>query len=71
MTIETKQLGLAAYIQMNGGQLVKVNHPRGSKSFVFESDKSLTEWQIEYSNSCCSKHDSILCDLRNLIRDNN
>lgn len=61
-TIETKKLGLAAYIKTNGCKLVGMN----GKAFVFESEKELRVWEIEYNNSCCQKHDQAVCELRKL-----
>jgi hypothetical protein len=60
MILAVNHLGLAAYIKMCGGQLLSVS----GKTFTFESDRPLSDWRVEYSNSCCSRHDSILCELR-------
>lgn len=61
-TIETRKLGLAAFIQINGSKLVGMN----GRAFVFESEKQLRDWEIEYANSCCQKHDQSVCELRKL-----
>ena len=63
MQIAIKQLGLAAYIKMQGGQLVKVEN----RQFFFESEKSEAQWRVEYNNSCCMKHDTTLCELRRFL----
>ncbi len=63
-TIRTKKLGLAAYLVSNGVHLREVTT---DKFFVFESERNLQLWQIEYTNSCCSKHDACLCELRKMI----
>lgn len=60
MQIAIGQLGLAAYIQMKGGVLEKVEN----KVFYFESDKSAHDWRVEYNNSCCMMHDTLVCELR-------
>jgi len=65
MRLEVRNIGLAAYCKMHECQLLEISP---NKTFVFDSDRSYSDWQIEYSNSCCSKHDSILCDLRDMIR---
>ena len=63
--VHVKQLGLAAYMKMKGCNLLRVNE---GKAFVFESEKSFSEWRIEYTNSCCSRHDAEVCELRNFLR---
>lgn len=63
--IETQNLGLAAYIKMNGGQVVSV----ANRTYVFNTPdkKTLDEWTVEYSNSCCQKHDNELMGLRKMM----
>lgn len=63
-TISVSQLGLAAYIRMRGAPLVDV---RG-KQFVFETERDIHFWRIEYANSECSRHDALVCELRNSLR---
>lgn len=63
MLVQTRKLGLAAYIKMQGGTLIKAD----KGNFEFESDTPLQSWEIEYSNSCCHRHDSELINLRNLL----
>ena len=60
--VETPQLGLAAYIKMKGGELLEVKNG----SFRFKTYQPLKEWQMEYANSCCQRHDQELVHLRNL-----
>lgn len=62
---KVRQLGLAAYIKMKGAILIKYD----SGFFTFESTKSLDDWNVEYTNSCCSLHDSELCKLRRIKGD--
>lgn len=62
--IKVKQLGLAAFIRMEGAELVKVE----DKHFLLESEKTLEEWRIAYSNSCCMKHDSLVCEMRYFLK---
>lgn len=64
MKISVSQLGLAAYIQMRGLQLQGVK----DKQFIFESDKTISEWRVEYSNSESSRHDALVCELREHLR---
>ncbi len=67
MVINTSDLGLAAYMKMQGCKLVTVN----DREFVFESEvKNETEWKVEYLNSCCHFHDCELMTLRKLIAPN-
>ena len=63
MTVQVSNLGLAAYMKMHGAVLLDM----AGKEFVFESDKSVVEWKIDYSNSCCSRHDSFVCELRTFL----
>ena len=64
MVIETNDLGLAAYIKMNGQKLMSIN----GKVFVFESERELDDWYVEYSNSCCHRHDTELLNLRKMMK---
>lgn len=63
--MEIRDLGLAAYLKMNGVRLLNV---REGNVFVFEGgSKSAKEWELEYVNSCCFKHDRELMSLRKLM----
>jgi len=64
MRVETRKLGLAAFIKMHNEKLLEVN----SGKFIFESEKSESEWEVEYLNSCCHRHDTELIHLRKLLR---
>lgn len=64
MQISTPHLGLAAYIKMKGDPLLRVE----GKVFFFESARSVQEWRTEYSNTDCMRHDSLVCDLRNFMK---
>ncbi len=64
MKIAVNQLGLAAYIKMSGAELLEVE----GKTFIFESEKSVAAWRIEYNNSCCMKHDTLVCELRHHLK---
>lgn len=63
-TIAVTHLGLAAYIKMKGATLLRVV----GREFTFSSDKSLDDWRVEYNNSCCMRHDSIVCELRHFLK---
>ena len=65
MRVETRDLGLAAYMKMNGSELVDFFKP--NRVFIFESDRDETAWRIEYLGSACHKHDRELMDLRRLF----
>lgn len=60
MRISVSQLGLAAYIKMKGEKLVEV----AGRNFVFETERPVSEWRVEYANSESSRHDAVLCELR-------
>jgi hypothetical protein len=64
MIIQVNALGLAAFIKMKGCTLLKVE----KKVFHFDSERSAAEWRLEYSNSDCQRHDALVCELREHIR---
>ena len=64
MIVRLRQLGLAAFIRMGGGKLMEVE----GGEFAFQTDKTLEEWRVEYSNSCCMKHDALVCELRHHLK---
>lgn len=64
MQIETRKLGLAAYIKMQGGALIEC----AGRVYKFESDRAVEDWEVEYLNSCCHRHDTELINLRKLLR---
>lgn len=64
MRVETRKLGLAAFIKMNGGQLVKYESGR----FHLDADKTEQQWEVAYMNSCCHRHDTELVNLRKLMK---
>jgi len=66
--VKVKRLGLAAYMKLNGAQFRGHSPlPNFKGNFLFDTDKSLKEWEVEYLNSCCSKHDSEVMTLRKFI----
>lgn len=62
--VSVTHLGLAAYIRMKEAKLIRVD----GKAFVFESDRSIGDWRVEYNNSCCMKHDTFVCELRHHLK---
>lgn len=68
MRIEVRGLGLAAYVGENGGTLIGCDD---SNVFTFESDKPKMEWEVEYENSCCSRHDSRVMAYRKFMKKRN
>ena len=66
--VETRKLGLAAYIKMQGGTLKDVEQETNTFQFEQESDKTVHDWEFEYVNSCCHRHDTELVNLRKLLR---
>ena len=68
MSLETRKLGLAAYIKMHGGVLKGLDGATNTFVFVDETDKTIHEWELAYVNSCCHRHDTELVNLRKLIR---
>ncbi len=64
MKVEIKQLGLAAYVKINGGKIMGFQNGK----FIMDTDKSEQEWEIQYMNSESFKHDSEVMYLRKLMR---
>lgn len=62
--IQIRHLGLAAYVAMRGETLLRVDN----RMFIFQSEKSETEWRVEYNNSECLKHDTLVCELRHHLK---
>lgn len=72
----TKNLGLAAFMKMKGCKLLKVEN----RTFYFNFDKhnlkekdkqfcnDIKVWEIEYLNSECLEHDTILMSLRKMLK---
>lgn len=61
--IETRELHLAAYMKASGASFQ--GHEGGN--FVFLSEKSLSEWRVAHSNSCCRRVDLELISLRKFL----
>ena len=68
MIVETRKLGLAAFIKMHGGSLESVQNETNTFAFEDESGKTAQAWELEYMNSCCHRHDTELVNLRKLLR---
>jgi hypothetical protein len=66
--VETRKLGLAAYIKMQGGELQGVEQDTNTFQFRDGSEKTVQQWEFEYVNSCCHRHDTELVNLRKLLR---
>jgi len=60
--VKTKDVGLAAFMDLHQCQLVKYEH--GFFIFSTGEDKDIKYWEVLYSNSCCSKHDDRVMRLR-------
>lgn len=67
----TGDLGLAAYLDMEwpGKEGWAKTIGRENNVWYFESDKVLSEWQIQYLHSEASCHDRRLMAMRNMIND--
>lgn len=66
--VETRKLGLAAFIKMNGGELQGVLQETNTFQFRDGSGKTVQQWEFEYVNSCCHRHDTELVNLRKLLK---
>ena len=65
MRVETRDLGLAAYMKMREQKLIDFFKP--NRVFIFESDRDETAWRIEYLDTQCHEHDRVLMELRRLF----
>lgn len=65
MIVPIKKLGLAGFLKSKGAVLLKVEN----REFFFETDRVAKDWAVEYSNSCCFRHDTEVCELRKLLTD--
>lgn len=61
---ETADLHFAAYVKTNGAVLLSFE----GKRFKFRSDKPVSEWRMEHTNSCCRRVDQELIQLRKFLR---
>jgi hypothetical protein len=68
---KTSDLGLAAYLDMNWPRREGWARSIGRENnvWLFESDRILSDWQIEYLHSESSCHDKQLMTMRNMIND--
>lgn len=62
MRVIVKNLGLAAYIKLHGGQIVSST----AHTVTFESDQTGQEWRTAYANSDFSRFNSELINLQKL-----
>ena len=61
--VETRELGLAAYIKIQGGKLVGYK----DRMFTFGTTKDLDAWRIDYLQSECQRHDQEVLALRKFV----
>lgn len=64
MIIKIRALHLAAYIKAHGGTLLDIE----KDNFVFETNKTISEWRVEHASSCCRHVDRELIDLRSMLK---
>lgn len=67
MRVTVKNLGLAAYIKLQGGIIVGST----AHTVTFETDQTGQEWRQSYANSDFSRFNSELIELQNLKKVNN
>ena len=64
--VKVYDMGLAAYMKLKG---VMVKGIEG-KSFLFDTgDVPLSQWKIDYANSCCSRHDKEILGLKQMMQE--
>lgn len=59
MLVETKNVGLAAYMGDRGSKYIS----KSKGIYTYESDRSLNEWEPEYYNSEFVKHNESVVRL--------
>lgn len=64
VSLKTRKLGLAAYIKLQGVTFLGCQ----GRNFEFDSDRSENDWEAEYMNTDCYRHDVELMNLRKLLR---
>lgn len=64
VTVERREIHLAAYMKASGASLVKAGPDFG---FVFETDRSLNDWRVEHSNSHALAVDRELLTLKRFL----
>ena len=71
LRFKTSDLGLAAYLDMQWPRREGWARSIGREAnvWLFESDRTLSDWQIEYLHSESSCHDKQLMAMRNMIND--
>lgn len=62
MEVEVRELGLAAYLRIKKVLMLRYDPQVGA--FVFESDKTLDEWRVDYMGTDCFQHDKEVMSLR-------
>lgn len=60
--LSTTEVGLAAYIRIKGGDFTDFKEDSGE--YIFNTEKSLSRWRLEYVNSQCYQHDKEVMSLR-------
>lgn len=64
MQVTVRELGLAAYLRVSGCRFLGYVDDH----FVFESERDRENWEVEYLNSLCYRHDSEIMTLRKLMK---
>lgn len=64
ITVERREIHLAAYMKTQGASLVKAGPEFG---FIFETDRSLNDWRVEHSNSLALAVDRELLTLKRFL----
>jgi len=73
MRLEIKDLGLAAYVYMECKDIGKIistddDYRNGIIVLEIKKEKNLTEWRMEYLQSDCRIHDSMIMEFRDSVR---
>lgn len=68
MIIKIKKLGLAAYIKTCSEDQGTTKFLKYEDNhFVFESDKDVNTWKVQYMNNFASRFDKNLMELREFL----
>lgn len=63
--IEVPDLGLAAFMKMNNAILVK-SEKIDMFNFLCSDGEDISNWELQYANSCCKRHDWEVRELRRM-----
>lgn len=64
MNVQVKNLGLAAYMRLQGAEIIHAT----AQGVTFETDRTGQEWRTAYANSEFSRFNGMLIEIQKLKR---